>query len=102
MQLAKLLRSDVIRRTHRHTPLLVGGDYNDVWGTIGKRIMQPAGFAAAGKRIRTFPAALPMRALDHIFYRGDVKMHHVFAPRTQLARQASDHLPLVADFELLK
>ena len=102
MQLTKLLGSDVIRRTHRHTPLLIGGDYNDVWGTLGKRVMQPAGFASAGKRILTFPAALPMRALDHIFYRGDLKSDHVFAPRSQLARQASDHLPLVADFELLK
>ena len=101
-QLRKVLKNDVIQHAWRKTPLVIGGDYNDVWGTLGKRIMQPAGFACAGKRIRTFPAALPMRALDHIFYRGDVRSHHVFAPRSQLARQASDHLPLVADFELLR
>ena len=64
-------------------------------------VVLDAGFASAGKRILTFPAALPMRALDHIFYRGDVRSDHVFAPRSQLARQASDHLPLIADFELL-
>jgi endonuclease/exonuclease/phosphatase family metal-dependent hydrolase len=63
--------------------------------------MHPAGFAAVGERIRTFPAAIPARPLDHIFYRGDLKALHAFASRSEIARQASDHLPLVADFQLL-
>jgi endonuclease/exonuclease/phosphatase family metal-dependent hydrolase len=102
MQLARLLATDALRHVHRHTPLIVGGDYNDVWGTLGRRIMQPAGFATAGLKIRTFPAALPVRALDHVFYRGDLVAHHTFASRSEISRQASDHLPLVVDFELLE
>ena len=35
-----------------------------------------------------------------VFYRGDIRHHHTFAAHTKLARQASDHLPLVVDFEL--
>jgi endonuclease/exonuclease/phosphatase family metal-dependent hydrolase len=100
MQLRKILDHDAIRHTHRNTPMIVGGDFNDVWGTLGSKIMVPAGFAAAGKAIRTFPAAFPARALDHLFYRGDLQLHHAFASRSKIARQASDHLPLIVDFEL--
>jgi endonuclease/exonuclease/phosphatase family metal-dependent hydrolase len=40
-----------------------------------------------------------MRALDRVFYRGALRVQHAFAVHTKAARQASDHLPLVADFE---
>ncbi len=100
MQLRKLLNHDVIRRTHRNTPMIIGGDFNDIWGTLGKGIMMPAGFSSAEKAIRTFPAAFPARALDHVFYRGDLQSRHAFASRSRIASQASDHLPLIVDFEL--
>lgn len=100
MQLRKILEHETIRHTHRHTPMIIGGDYNDVWGTLGKLIMIPAGFKPAGKAIRTFPAAFPARALDNLFYRGDLKSDHAFASRSKIASQASDHLPLIVDFEL--
>ena len=101
LQLRKILNNDVIQHAWRKTPLVIGGDYNDVWGTLGKRVMQPAGFAAAGGRILTFPAALPARPLDRMFYRGDLAARHVFASRSKVARQASDHLPLIVDFQLV-
>ena len=101
MQLRKILDSDIIGHARRRTPMIIGGDYNDMWGTLGQRIMQPAGFASAGEQIRTYPAAVPARALDRIFYRGDLKACRAFASRLKVARQASDHLPLVADFQLL-
>ena len=80
--------------------MIIGGDYNDVWGTLGNRIMHPAGFASVSGRILTYPAALPARALDRIYYRGDLQADHAFASRLKIARHASDHLPLVADFQL--
>ena len=100
MQLRKILDHATIQHTHRHTPTIIGGDYNDVWGNLGKQVMVPAGFAAAGKAIRTFPAAFPARALDHMFYRGDLRLDHAFASRSKIASQASDHLPLIVDFEI--
>ncbi len=100
IQLSKVLQSKTLERTRRRTPVIVGGDTNDVWETLGKRIMRPAGFESAGERIRTFPAALPARALDHIYYRGDLELNHVYACRSKTARAASDHLPLVADFQV--
>ena len=56
------------------------------------------GYHNAGGMHRTFPALFPMRPLDRIYYRGPLQVHHAFASRTALAREASDHLPLVVEF----
>ncbi len=100
MQVRRMLAADVLVHCQRSTPVIMGGDYNDVWGTLGKRLMEPQGFRAASGRARTFPAIMPMQTLDHIYYRGELDLHHSFPCRRQVARLASDHLPLIADFEL--
>jgi len=99
MQLRHLLNHPVRAHHHATSPILVGGDFNDVWGTLGKRIMLPAGFASTGGEIRTFPATMPLRSLDRLFVRGEIVTHRAFAGRTRLAREASDHLPLIVDME---
>lgn len=100
IQLRRILSSDVLRHTRHDTGVIVAGDYNDVWGTLGRRLMEPAGFKAACFRRKTFPAMLPIRPLDRVYYRGALDVHHSFASRSEVARQASDHLPLVVDFLL--
>lgn len=100
MQLRRFLACDVLKRTHKSTAVVAAGDMNDVWGNLGRQIMEPAGFKAIGA-MKTFPAILPMRPLDRIYFRGGIDLHHGFVSRTQLARQASDHLPLMAEFSLL-
>jgi endonuclease/exonuclease/phosphatase family metal-dependent hydrolase len=99
IQLRRFLRSDVLKHVHRQTPVIAAGDFNDVWGTLGRRLMIPAGFKPAALQVRTFPAVMPVRSLDRIFYWGDLELDHSFASHTENARQASDHLPLVADFD---
>ena len=47
-----------------------------------------------------FPALLPVLSIDHIFVSAGIRVTDVFAPRDTLSRLASDHLPLVMDFEL--
>ena len=100
MQLRRLLKAECVAHLRKSTPLVIAGDYNDVWNSLGRLAMRPAGFQSAGKPIRTFPAAMPLRPLDRVFYRGEIRALHTFAGRTETARQASDHLPLVVDFEL--
>lgn len=48
----------------------------------------------------TFPSPLPVLRIDHLFVSREVKVLDVFAPFDPLTRIASDHLPLVMDFEL--
>jgi len=100
IQLRRFLNSEILKHSHRNTPVVAAGDFNDVWGTLGRRLLLPVGFRSAAKRIRTFPAILPIRPLDRIFFRGDIELHHSFASRSLAARQASDHLPMAADFVL--
>ncbi len=99
IQLRRLLHHSLIEHTTSLSSVVLCGDYNDVWGTLGKRVMVPAGYHSVSRSTRTFPAVVPLRSLDRIFYRGPLRSLHAFAGHTKIARQASDHLPLVADFE---
>jgi endonuclease/exonuclease/phosphatase family metal-dependent hydrolase len=101
LQLERFLLSHPFAHLHHRTPIVLGGDLNDVWGSLGPRFLLPAGFRRAGMLRNTFPAALPIRPLDGLFVRGDLRGRSVSTPRDALTRQASDHLPLVAELDLL-
>jgi endonuclease/exonuclease/phosphatase family metal-dependent hydrolase len=101
-QLQRFLESEQVRRLHRSTPVVVGGDLNDLWGSLGSRFLAPAGFQRAGRMTNTFPAAVPIRPLDGIFVRGDLHAHGCARLVSPLTRQASDHLPLCARLELTR
>lgn len=90
-------------REASHVPTIIAGDSNDWRNTLLKSTFTEHGFehlTAPPGRYRTFPAYLPMGSLDKAFCRGDVKLREVKIPRTALTRAASDHLPLVVDFDL--
>jgi endonuclease/exonuclease/phosphatase family metal-dependent hydrolase len=98
IQLRRLMSCDPLLHVRRDTPALIGGDFNDLWGSLGRKIMLRNGFTNASGKSRTFPAYRPMRSLDAIYYRGGMQLQSAFVGHTAIARQASDHLPVVADF----
>ncbi len=100
-QLRRFLDSQPFVGLDRRTPIIVAGDFNDVWGTLGPKLLHPAGFHSARACIRTFPAFAPVRALDAIYVRGRIELVRVARSRLAVARLASDHLPLIADLRLL-
>jgi endonuclease/exonuclease/phosphatase family metal-dependent hydrolase len=84
-------------------PTLVVGDTNDWRNTLAAGPFAQHGFQAATappSRFRTFPAYLALGSLDKAFHRGEIVIRHARAVSTQLARRASDHLPLLIDFHL--
>jgi endonuclease/exonuclease/phosphatase family metal-dependent hydrolase len=95
-QLATFLGCDPFAGLHHDTPVIVGGDFNDVYGRLG-RLLSPSGFRSAPSPPRTFPAWAPLRALDSIYVRGAVHLLGIHRGETDLARRASDHRPLFAD-----
>lgn len=99
-QLETFLDEHPFAGLHARTPIIVGGDFNDVWGTLGPQMLAPVGFRSAPGRRSTFPAYAPIRALDGLYVRGDVGLGDVTAGRIAVARAASDHLPLIAEIEL--
>jgi endonuclease/exonuclease/phosphatase family metal-dependent hydrolase len=99
-QLVRFLDSHPFVHTHRRTPIVVAGDFNDLYGTLGPELLLPAGFRGVGRPLRTFPAWAPLRPLDTAFVRGDLQIRRAWSGHTEVARRASDHLPLVLDLEL--
>jgi endonuclease/exonuclease/phosphatase family metal-dependent hydrolase len=98
-QLAMFLASHPFTHLHHETPVVVGGDLNDVYGGLGE-LLVPAGFRGIEERPRTFPAWGPMRALDAIFIRGALDYMRLSRCDSELARRASDHRPLIAEVRL--
>jgi endonuclease/exonuclease/phosphatase family metal-dependent hydrolase len=99
-QLERFVDSNPFTRVRERTPLVVGGDLNDLWGSLGPRYLIPKGLARAGRLHSTFPAAYPIRPLDGLFYRGDLVVRDAYVGRSRLARTAPDHLPIYADFDM--
>ena len=99
-QLRRFLSSHPFVSLHHRTPVLVAGDFNDVWGTLGTRHLRPFGFRTAEHRIATFPAGRPALALDAVYLLGDIDLIDIHRSKLDVAQLASDHLPLIADIRL--
>lgn len=99
-QLRRFLDSHPFAHMHARTPVIVGGDLNDVYGSLGASMLVPAGFRAMPSAPRTFPAYAPLRPLDAVFVRGEVQIRRAARGQVAVAKRASDHLPLVVDLEL--
>lgn len=97
-QVAQLQRF-IAREVPVDAPLLVAGDFND-WGDMVQRNLATIGLQAGdGQRQGTFPARFPLVQLDHVFARG-LRPLNQFVPRGRNWWRMSDHLPLIAEFEL--
>ena len=84
-------------------PAMIAGDFNDWRDTLAAGPLAEHGFAqvtAPQSRFRSFPAWMAIGSLDKAFVRGPIAIHQARVVRTPLAKQASDHLPLVIDFHL--
>ncbi len=90
-------------REQSHLPTLIIGDFNDWRNTLCRGCFPTDEFqqvTAPASRFRSFPAYMPMGALDKAFIRGEIAVKHAHVVRTAGAKIASDHLPLVVDFHL--
>lgn len=81
------------------TPMILGGDFNDVFGGLERRFLQAERFERAVERAPSFPAIFPFFSLDGIFTR-DVNNLEGRIVSDRMARQASDHRPLVATIQV--
>jgi endonuclease/exonuclease/phosphatase family metal-dependent hydrolase len=86
-------------------PAILLGDFNAtassvVYRTLTQSLHPSRRLARRRQPSSTFPSPLPVLRIDHLFVSPGIEVQAVFAPFDPLTRTASDHLPLVMDFEL--
>jgi endonuclease/exonuclease/phosphatase family metal-dependent hydrolase len=106
-QLLLLARSRELAVLPPDVPCLLAGDFNDWRLLLGETLTGALGFrcateahGAVRRPLRTFPSFFPRGALDRIYYRGSLQLRRARRCRLRVSRVASDHLPVVAEFEL--
>lgn len=90
-------------RESQGLPSLIVGDFNDWRNLLAGSAFEIHGFhqvTSPPSRFRSFPAWLPVWSLDKAFVRGPIQVTHVRVAHSRTTRDASDHLPLIVDFEL--
>lgn len=100
-QTNRLLSHSLFHSTAEH-PTLLCGDFNDWRNTLGTALLLEAGFQQAtspANRFRSFPAVLPVMSLDKVFHCQRVAIQSAHLVKTHQSRRASDHLPLVVNFQ---
>jgi endonuclease/exonuclease/phosphatase family metal-dependent hydrolase len=105
LQAAALKGPQWLGHPSRRAPLILVGDFNcgprsAPCRTLLHGLKDARALSRSARSTATFPSALPMRRIDHVFVSAEVKVTAVSAPSDALTRRASDHLPLVVDFEI--
>jgi endonuclease/exonuclease/phosphatase family metal-dependent hydrolase len=90
-------------RESRDLPSLIVGDFNDWRNKLASGPFEVHSFhqvTTPPSRFRSFPAWLPVWSLDKAFVRGAIKVTKAHIIGARPTRDASDHRPLVIDFEI--
>ncbi len=102
-QAARLVSKEVLEESEWKGPRILVGDFNE-WtrGRVTRMLsahMQSADLAAHLGRSRTYPGMVPFLHLDHIYYDPPLNLIAMHFDRNSRALIASDHLPLIGEFE---
>lgn len=79
------------------TPLILMGDFNE-WLFLGRPLRWLHSHFGYARSPVTFPARWPLLRLDHILSDPPAHLSARRTCRSPLAKVASDHLPLIADY----
>ncbi len=90
-----------------HGPTLLAGDFNATsitrpYQTLARKLQDCQRQLKLRPSVKTFPSAFPAIRIDHCFVSPEIRITGVTSPYSPLARIASDHLPLVIDFEIVQ
>jgi endonuclease/exonuclease/phosphatase family metal-dependent hydrolase len=86
-------------------PTLLTGDFNATsltrpYQTLTRKLADCQRSLGLKPSVKTFPSSFPAIRIDHCFTSPEVVVTAVKAPFSPLARMASDHLPLIVDFDI--
>jgi endonuclease/exonuclease/phosphatase family metal-dependent hydrolase len=102
-QARRFVSAEILEQPDVKGARMVAGDFNEWTRGLATRMLaehlQSADIVAHLKRRTTYPGVLPFMHLDHIYYDPAFHLRAMRLHRTRLALLASDHLPLLADFD---
>lgn len=105
-QLGLLVRSVEFASLNKDHLCIVGGDFNDWRSLLPPIFTEILGFQCATNLknryhqcIPTYPSFSPAGSLDKIFFRGHIDKLWSTSCNLPVSRVASDHLPVVVDFD---
>jgi endonuclease/exonuclease/phosphatase family metal-dependent hydrolase len=106
-QVGLLIHSEEFTTLAPDAPCLVGGDLNDWRTRLAPIFTDILNFECASNHSSgyhnpylTYPSFSPTGGLDKIFYRGPMELIRRKRCWMGITRLASDHLPVIAEFEL--
>lgn len=102
-QVHRLFVEDVLGNKKLEGSRIVVGDFNEWTKGLTTQIFK-ARFKSVDAKLhlgtkRTFPGVLPIFHLDHVYFDAAFRLKNAFLHRSRTALIASDHLPIVAEFE---
>lgn len=88
-------------------PTLLAGDFNATsitrpYQTLCRKLEDCQRQLKLKPSIKTFPSGFPAIRIDHCFVSPEIRIRSVRADYSPLARVASDHLPLIIDFDVVQ
>lgn len=104
-----LARSEELNMLSEDSSCLVAGDFNDWRSLLRAYYVEGLDFTCATDKeapsgairaIKTFPSFAPTGGLDRLYYRGGMRLLGVKTCSHKFSKVASDHLAVIADFEL--
>jgi endonuclease/exonuclease/phosphatase family metal-dependent hydrolase len=102
----RLADVEILRQAGLTGPRLLLGDFNEWTPGLTTRLLgshlKSVDIAKHLQRRRTYPGVLPFMHLDHIYHDDTLDLQGLKLHRTRKALMASDHLPLIADFCLVR
>lgn len=86
-------------------PVILVGDFNATsitrpYQKFLTKLSDGQRHVGLGRAVPTFPSTFPVLRIDHVFCSPRIRVTKVQTAMFPLARVASDHLPLVVDFEI--
>lgn len=102
-QVHKLLAAHALDHREFIGKRIIAGDFNEWTSGLTTRLFK-ANFQTIDAKLhlgktRTFPGVLPLFHLDHIYFDEGFRLKNAVLHRSRKALIASDHLPIVAEFE---
>jgi endonuclease/exonuclease/phosphatase family metal-dependent hydrolase len=102
-QVRKLIDTKILHNEELKGQRLVLGDFNEWTRGLTSQMLSSnlnsVDLKKYLKRSRTYPGVLPVLHLDHIYFDQGLTLKNLKLYKSRTAMIASDHLPLIAEFE---